>query len=155
MQYFRNFSLYTYDKNGKFLKSVFTPYAKMIALPAMSLGESFYNENVDKDGYVPYILLKSVDRFSSNRKVEPEYTFADDYNKKSEDNYVVLEMPYEDFNLIRQAAKGYQQMPIPSLIQFAKKAANYGYSSAIYSCALASRISYQLFLMICFFIGVR
>ena len=151
VQYFRNFSMYSYDKQGKFLKSVFTPYAKMIALPVKSLGNSLSNnEEINKNGYVPYVLLKSVDRFSSNTQVSPKYNFAEDYPFKSEENYLILEMPYEDFNLIRQASIGHKEMPIPSLFQFAKKAANYGYSSAIFSYSLTSRICYPLFLMICF-----
>ena len=155
VQYFRNFAMYSYDKDGKFLKSVFTPYAKMVALPVKSLGDSLNNKEINKNGYIPYVLLKSVDRYSSNTQVAPIYNFAGDYPFKSEDNYMILEMPYEDFNLIRQASIGHKEMPIPSLFQFAKKAVNYGYSSAIFSYSLTSRICYPLFLMICFiFVGL-
>ena len=152
VQYFRNFFLSSYSKEGKFQKSIFTPYAKMIAIPASSLGSSLSNEKVNIDGYVPYILLKSVDRHSSNNQVLPTYTFGTDYPKETEANAMILEMPYEDINLIRQASKGAEQMPIPALFQFSEKASSYGYSSAIYACSLAYRISFPLFMMICYII---
>lgn len=150
VQYFRDFYVYTYKFDGTLLKSVYTPYAKMIAIPASSLGDSLNKQKIKQDGYVPYILLRSVDRYSSNAQILPEYTFEDLCKDKSEKNYIILEMPYEDFNLIRQASKGQDQMPIPSLLKFAEKAAGYGYSSAIFSCTLARRLSYPLFLLICF-----
>ncbi len=152
VQYFRNFLLSRYSKDGKFQKSIFTPYAKMIAIPASSLGKSVENTNIKKDGYVPYVLLSSVDRYSSSNQVLPTYTFAYDYPNEIEERAIVLEMPYEDINLIRQASKGAEQMPIPALFQFSEKASSYGYSSAIYSCSLAYRISFPLFMMICYII---
>ena len=124
----------------------------MIAIPASSLGSSLSNEKVNIDGYVPYILLKSVDRHSSSNQVLPTYTFAYDYPNEIEERAIILEMPYEDINLIRQASKGAEQMPIPALFQFSEKASSYGYSSAIYACSLAYRISFPLFMMICYII---
>ena len=58
VQYFRDFYVYTYKFDGTLLKSVYTPYAKMIAIPASSLGDSLNKQKIKQDGYVPYILLK-------------------------------------------------------------------------------------------------
>jgi len=155
VQYFRNFSLYKYDHNGNFLKSVFSPYAKMIAMPASSFGNIIEKKDIKKDGYVPYILLKSIDRYSSEIENVPEYTFAENYADKNEYNYVVLQMPYEDINILRQASKGQDKMSLISLLNFVEKAADYGYPGAVYSCTLAKRLSSPLFLMFCFiFIGL-
>ena len=147
LQYFRDFYMYSYDKNGKFIKSIYTPYAKMTALPVSSLNGNFSNPDINPKGYVPYVLLKSIDRKSSSTTVLPSYKFANNVKKKDAKNSLVLEIPYEDFNLIRQASKGQESMPLAALFSFAERADKYGYSAAIYYCSLAKRITYPLFLL--------
>ena len=155
IQYFRNFSLHKFDSEGNFLKSITTPYAKMIAVPAYSFGEALDYTNIDKDGYVPYILLKSIDRHSSSVQVLPTYTFADSYKNKNPENAIFLELPYEDFGMLKQASKGQDRMSIFALFDFVDKASDYGYSSIVYSWALTTRITSPLFLMIVFiFLGL-
>lgn len=152
IQYFRNFSLYKYDSQGNLLKSIYTPYAKMIAIPYSSFGDSLEHTRIEEDDFVPYILLKSVDRHNSEIQVSPDYYFAENYKNKVFANSTILEIPYEDFEILKQASKGQDKMSLFALTKFVDKAADYGYSSEIYSWALASRITYPLFLMILFII---
>ena len=147
LQYFRDFYMYSYDKNGNFIKSLYTPYAKMVALPVSSLNGNLSNLDVNPKGYVPYVLLKSIDRESSSTSVLPSYKFANNVKNKDAKNSIILEIPYEDFNLIRQASKGQESMPLAALFSFAERADKYGYSAAIYYCSLAKRITYPLFLL--------
>lgn len=150
VQYFRNFFLYKYDSEGNFLKSIFAPYAKMIAVHASSFGNSLENTRISKSDYVPYILLKSVDRHAADIQVLPTITYADNYFDNASSNSLILEMPYSDFSVLRQASKGPEKMSIFSLFGFSEKATEYGYSSMVYSWALTKRVSYPLFLMILF-----
>lgn len=152
IQYMRDFSLYTYAPDGSFLRSVFTPYAKMVAEPVSVFDQATAAKYGLSPSYqdVPYIILRSVAREYGRMKNEPVYRFAESVpeDEQFEPGAMILPMPFEDFNLACDAAAGPQQMYLLSLMRMIGKADSFGYSGEVFTAALISRLTYPLLMLI-------
>lgn len=146
VQYLRDFIMRTYDGEGRMIESVYVPYAKMFAHPVT-------DEKGKVVDYKPFLMLHSVDKSNSEKQILPIIWRAADYSAVSTDkldgigSVISLDMPYSDFNLIRQASSGPDVMPLFTLFSFAQKADEYGFSGEVYSALLVYRLCYPLVML--------
>ncbi len=146
VQYLRDFIMRTYDAEGRMIESVYVPYAKMFAHPVT-------NEKGEVVDYRPFLMLHSVDKSNYERQIRPIIWRAENYDAPSTDrldgigSVISLDMPYTDFNLIRQASSGPDVMPLFTLFSFAPKADEYGFSGEVYSALLVYRLCYPLVML--------
>lgn len=140
IQYLRDMKITKKDAQGKVIHVLSVPYAKMSA-QSVSLDK--------KVEYQPFLLLESVNRDNDieSLHVVPTWTVSDGEPVPS---YLLLDMPYDDFTLIRQAAAGPELMPLISLFRFMSKADRYGFSSATFRTTLILRLSLPLFVLAIF-----
>ena len=114
IQYLREFSQYTYAADGTFLRSVKTPYAKMIAEPVNMLDTGTLSAHGITESFkqVPYVILLSVSRDLGHMKNEPVYEFAPDIpeEERVQPTALFLPLPFDDFNLVCDASVGSQHM---------------------------------------------
>lgn len=154
IQYLRGLTLFTYSKDGKFLRSLYVPYAKMVSEKTSTFDESEKRMFGIKDSFknVPYLMLESISKNNRGSRISPVYEYDADYTKKNEpylNNYFILGMPLSDFNLLCDATSGTGKMNLVSLMQFMPKASEYGYSSEGATSDFLYRITYPLILLIC------
>jgi hypothetical protein len=131
VQYLKQFTIDSYDKNGQLERSIQAPYAKMVSKPIGSSGES-----------VPFILLEGIDRYKRGIVSMP----------LGGDSSVTLSILYKDLLQIVEASVSADTMFIPGLIDFVAKADGYGFSSEVFLQVLISRLSYP-FILINFFLA--
>lgn len=154
IQYLRGFTLFTYSKEGRFERSIFVPYAKMLSEKASMFDEGAKTAFGIKDEYknVPYLMLESISKNDRGGRISPVYEYDADYLKKNEpflSNYFVLGLPMKDFNLLCDATAGSVKMNLISLIKFLPKSREYGYSYEVYNSDFLHRITYPLIMLIC------
>ncbi len=169
VQYFRNFSVTSVSADGHLQDySYSVPYAKMTAQFASSVDPSV---NPNNDRYIPYIFLRGIDRLSDNSRnvIRPQYKATRDEETSSLDvvarvreirqldrnapSFYVLNIPFEDLALIRQACEGADKMPFLSLMRFTSKAEQYGFSSEVYTTEFAKRACFP-FVILAIMIGL-
>ncbi len=154
IQYLRGFTLFSYSKEGRFERSIFVPYAKMLSEKASMFDEGAKHYFGIKDEYknVPYLMLESIAKNDRTGRIAPVYEYDADYVKKNEpflNNYFVLGLPMKDFNLLCDAMAGSIKMNLISLIKFLPKTREYGYSYEVYNSDFLLRITYPLIVLIC------
>ncbi len=154
LTYLRGFTLFTYGRDGRLVRTVTTPYAKMTAEPVAALSEEALQYADVKPEYrlVPALQLKSVERNWRGTVNEPVYTYADYVSEadRAIPNYLVLAMPFSDFLLACDISLGPNRMNLPALIKISAIVHNYGFSSEIFTAALVKRLLYPLLLLILF-----
>lgn len=157
VQYFRNFSVTTLSPDGETIQFFSVPYAKMTAQLVSSLIDSGvvdagWEIKTSNDQYIPFIFLEGVDREADNmRNGKSNPAIAPKYKYPQEEDplpFYLLDIPFGDLTLIRLACGGPENMPFISLLRFASKADQYGFSSEIYSCALAKRCCYPFVILV-------
>ncbi|MCR4713790.1 MAG: hypothetical protein K5751_05350 [Treponemataceae bacterium] len=151
IQYFRNFSVTSFSEEGHVKQFFSVPYAKMTAQLVSSLVESglvstkreFKTSN---DQYVPYVFLEGIDRQSDNTRnaIKPKFKYRMEEEAPS---FYIIDIPFGDLTLIRQACEGADKMPFISLMQFISKAAHYGFSNEVYTAAFAKRACYPFIIL--------
>ena len=154
VQYLRGFTLFTFSKEGKFERSVFVPYAKMLSQRTNSFDENEKLRFEIKDSYknVPYLMLECISKNNRNGRISPVFEYDAEYAKKNEPflgNYFVLSLSLSDFNLLCSATGGSKKMNLLSLIKFLPKATGFGYSFEVYNSDFIYRLTYPLILLIC------
>lgn len=154
IQYLRGFSLFTYDKKGRFVRSIFVPYAKMLSQNVATFDAEAKVKFGIKDSYkqVPYLMLESICRTDRNGRVSPVFEYDAAFAQANEidlNNYFVLGLPMSDFNLLCDATAGSFKMNLISLLKFISKTRNYGYSFEVYASDFIYRILYPLIVLIC------
>jgi len=145
VQYLRDLSVYQYSDDGVYELSFYVPYAKVVAQPLNSLDEESQNflKNHGVSQSVPIVMLESADREFRIALKQPEFSYATDFpesEKFSNLNYLILPMNFEDFLLMRDISQSPDKMDILSLIKFAGKASEFGYSKEVYVQELCCRI---------------
>ena len=154
IQYLRGFTLFTYSKEGKFLRSIYVPYAKMLSQNVESFDESSKIRFGIKDEFksVPYLMLESISKIDREGRISPVYEYDADFTRANEpflNNYFVLALPVSDFNLICDATVGSIKMSLMSLMKFLPKARMYGYSYEICNSDFLYRLTFPLIMLIC------
>ncbi|MCR5288632.1 MAG: hypothetical protein K6E51_01420 [Treponema sp.] len=141
VRYIRNLTICRFTADNHFMYSLDVPSAKLLA--------------IEKDGKkIPYILLKSMDRYRENLFREPRYYYAPDLPAEehpANETFQMLEMPYDDLNVLATASRGVDQMDLMSLIRFAPIANKYGYSQELALSLIGNRLLYPFAIFILFF----
>lgn len=146
--YLRGLEIIELDEFGSVVSGHYIPYAKMSALQTELLDEdtkSLLNIGKKTDA-VPYILLNSVDRNFPGQIIKPEFKAG--YKKSELNGFLILKMPFSDFELIEQASNGADTMNLISLFNFAGKAEKYGYSEESFFHILMNRMLRPLYILI-------
>ncbi|WP_407428380.1 hypothetical protein [Treponema sp.] len=154
IQYLRGFTMFTYSAEGRFQRSIFVPYVKMLSESCSTFDEESKEQFGIKDSFknVPFLMMESVSKTGRTGRVFPVYEYDADYAKEHTpylNNYFVLGLPYSDFNLICDTGAGSVRMSLLALIKFLPKAKEYGYSYEVYNSDFVFRISYPLLALIC------
>ena len=153
IQYLREFSMYTYSAEGKFICSIFTPYAKLTSYP---VSESLLSERTIRDSgikkeykHVPYIILESIDRKMSEKRNIPIFKYAneDSQNIAAQANFLILPIPTEDFNVLCEISSGTDRLNLFTLAKLKNKASAYGFAPEIYGAAFIERVLYPFILL--------
>lgn len=138
IQYLRDMRITKTDSDGNVISILNVPYAKMTA-QSVSLDK--------KVQYKPFLLLESVNKNADIEKLHIKPSWGIWGVKDDVPSFLLLDMPYDDFTLIRQASTGPDLMPLISLFKFVSKADDYGFSSAAYRTTLVLRLSLPLFVL--------
>ena len=148
VQYLRGLSIFVIDYDGKYKLGKYVPYAKM-----SSLSTDFFDAESkkliginDSIKEIPYIMVNSVDRNKEGVIHKPIRKGG--YGRYFEENFVLLPIPYEDFDLVKQASADLDSMNIISLFKFMNKATFFGYSQEVVCQTLLDRILYPLFVLV-------
>ena len=154
IQYLRGFNLFTYSADGRFLRSLFVPYAKMLSERADTFDEEAKARFGIKDSFknVPYLMLESISKTERGGRSFPTYEYDADYASKNDpylNNYFVLGLSQSDFNLLCDATAGSVKMSLVSLIRFLPKTREFGYSFEVYNSDFVYRLTYPLIILIC------
>lgn len=154
IQYLRELHFTRTDKYGRVMRELHAPYAKMTAQSRQivvtdedrAAKKEKQQAKTWKTEYEPFILLESLSRYSDSEElhIRPEWELFDGSNPCS---YLEIDMPYDDFTLIRQASVGPELMPLVSLFKFVSIADTYGYSASSYRTTLILRLSLPLFVL--------
>lgn len=150
IQYLRGLEVIELDGAGNYRRGNFVPYAKMTCLQTQYL-EQKAKEYMRLDPAVkevPYILLNSVDKNMPNSMITPEYKGG--YSKEGLEGYLVLNMPFSDFELIKQASAGADTMNLISLFYFVNKTELYGFSGEVFGEVMMNRMLRPLYVLILF-----
>lgn len=157
VNYLRGFSLYSYDKDGRFIRSVYAPYAKLFSRPLDSFNAADRQLfSIQRDfKNLPYILLYGLDSDDPERVSKPVFEFASTVLKKErtaflESKYLLLGISDKDFSLICASNSGPSEMSIFSLWKIFHRADDFGYSSEIFGSTLIMRLTYPV-LLLCMF----
>lgn len=154
-QYLRGFEMLSLDARGNFSRSVFAQSAKMLETETTGMdGETRARLGLPDGGQsVPLVLLKSVDRRSQEFANEPSYEFAEGADCMETPDTVMLPMPFGDFELLKEASKGWDFMDIASLFRFIRAGDGYGFPSEIFSQIFLDRALYPM-LLLCVFMAL-
>lgn len=149
IQYLRDLSIYSMDADGDFYRSVTVPYAKVLAVSIAEMNPlSKDNMGIARDiKYLPFILLRSVDRINEGVEVRPVYRYADSDISDGPD-YTMLRMHFADFQMIENATINPELIPLTTLMKIIRKASYFGYSPEVYGQVFLNRILYPFFILI-------
>lgn len=169
VQYLRGFTMLSLDNNGNMIRKLYDDNVKMLGvssvdLPLKAAAGQFSTEyasgmeGIDRTDAktVPYLLLRSVDRYNEAYMNGAQCTFPD--GTKAEDisgmgsagmvpSTLILPMPLEDFELLKETSKGAELMDIASLVKMIMRADEYGYSSEVLSQIMLGRILYPMLIL--------
>ena len=131
--YLRDLEYVRFDPSNKLLYRISVPNAKMFPFDS------------DGKGSRPELLLRAVDRKKAGNDIVP--AVLEGRVPESEKNILLLDMPYQDFNLIVAANAGPSGMTLMDLMGFSKTAAKYGFSQTAYLREITGRLA-EPFLML-------
>lgn len=153
VQYLRDFSIHTIDPDGDFHSSMHVPYAKVLAVSVKDVNPlTKENMGIPKNvEYVPYILLKSIDRVNDGTLIRPEYEYSFSAETTGAD-FTMLPIEYKDFQMVENASLNPESIPISTLWRIISKAEKFGYSREVYGTVLLNRLLFPLFVLLLFII---
>lgn len=151
VQYLRNFIVFSLDSKGKVFKTMKVPYAKVIPIPTDEISSTVKESlNIDKScDFIPYIILNSVGRNSSEERIKPVYTDSNGVISETP-GFMFLPFSYDDFVMLETSVSKPEFISLVNLFSFIKKSSSFGFSSEIYSNFLLNRLYYPLWLLIMF-----
>ncbi len=150
IQYLRGLTAIHLSPEGEYLSGIYVPYAKMKNIETRFLDEETRAAfALDKSvRTIPYIQLNSIDRNLEGFFYRPVNIGGSEEN--SYGGYMILPIPYSDFNYIKEASKGASAMQLASLLSFYEKAEKYGFSGEIFCHSLMNRLLSPLYTLIVF-----
>lgn len=129
--YLRNFELARFDSNNRLSFHIVAPYAKI--LPIKTLGGAEMSQ----------VILTSVNKNTNDVKTDAEVIEGNFPPQNSlSDSILILDMPYQDINILVNASSGPSLMTLPELITFARRSEHYGLQNSAYLAEFVQRVSY-------------
>lgn len=149
LQYLRDFYIVSFNKDGKWEKTIHTPYAKVLSVSVDVFSQS-ERENLgiaEEVQTIPYILLKSVGRSDESLVSMPEFTFNNQTVQNTKD-YVFYPMDFSEFTKIEQSSSEPSCMPFFTITKLAFKSKSFGFSQEMFGQQVLNRCLYPLFLLV-------
>lgn len=176
VRYLEGLNVSHYAKDGRFEYLLSVPFAKVIAMPV----SEFTSDARDFLGikkswkYVPFIKLRSVDRETEGiisvpdiemnegvlslkilRENNLRQLYMDDEEPAGDvlvscDSFMVLPMPYSDFESINRISVGAENMSLMELKKFIPSAEKYGFSKEVFTENLVQRGTFPILLLALF-----
>ena len=151
IQYLRGLTVVSLSPEGDYLSGFYVPYAKMKNVESKYIEpEMLETFNLSKNvKTIPYILLNSVDRNLEGISFGPENIGGEEELYSS--GYIILPIPFNDFDVLKEASKGADAMSLNSLLNFYNSADKYGFSKEVFCHSLINRLLQPLFYLVLFF----
>lgn len=151
VQYLRDLTIATIDKEGNFYRKMTVPYAKALPVSVKSLSATARNlMGIDANAeFIPYVLLKSIDRDRENSEILPTYEYFDG-TVRNKPEYLLLSMPYEDFLMLETFKTDMNAISIGNLLKLIKISEKYGYPQEVFAQVFMDRIFYPIWMLILF-----
>ncbi len=151
IQYLRALTVVSISRSGELFRTMTVPYAKVLPVSVNTLTPTTkalmgIDDSID---CVPYIMLRSVGRDSSDILNEPLYTYQNSETSNSPE-YLLLPISYDDFLLLENSTSTPETIPLLSLFKLVYTASKYGYCSEVYGQAFMNRVFYPLWMLIIF-----
>ncbi len=153
IQYLRDLTIVSLDSNGRFLRKLNVPYAKLMPVSVKNLTPETKEMLLidEKTDFVPYILLKSVGRDDPAISFGPTYTYADGSVATSPE-YLIFPLKYSQFLSLEESPANPANSSLFYLFKFVKNATAFGFAREIYSQTMLNRVLFPLFMLILFII---
>lgn len=149
IQYLRDLTIVTIDKDKEVYRTVKVPYAKVLPVSVESLNETTKQllEIDEKTKSIPYLMLNSIGRSDSSIKITPTFTYATEQNVPNP-SFLILPIPFDDFILLETNTINPDTLNLFNLIKFVNIAEKYGFSETIFVQVLMNRLLFPLWILI-------
>lgn len=149
IQYLRDLTIVTIDKNKEVYRTVKVPYAKVLPVSVESLNETTKQllEIDEKTKSIPYLMLNSIGRSDPSIKITPTFTYATEQNVPNP-SFLILPIPFDDFILLETNTNRPDSLSLFDILKFISISEKYGFSETVYIQVLINRIFYPLWILI-------
>lgn len=150
VQYLRGFSVFKVGNDGTYISGAYSSYAKMLTISTSNFDmETKKALGITDDmKYVPYIILRSIDREEEDKEILPMLLYGDENLMKN--GFLIIPMDVSDFTVLKEASDGVESMSIGSIVKMAGIAKKYGYAQEVYNQEILNRLFLPLFCLIYF-----
>lgn len=153
IQYLRGLFISSVDKDGNLFRTMSVPYAKVlpVSVETFSPTTRLLMGLDDKVRFVPYIMLRSVERDGPAGEYLPEYT----YYQEMEETYpehLMFSIPYDDFIMLENSMRNPSIIPLYTLFMLLSRTVKYGFSADVFGAVCLNRIFYPFWMIIIFII---
>lgn len=149
IQYLRDLTIVTIDKDKEVYRTVKVPYAKVLPVSVESLNETTKQllEIDEKTKSIPYLMLNSIGRSDSSIKITPTFTYATEQNVPNP-SFLILPIPFDDFILLENNTINPDTLSLIDLVKFVNIAEKYGFAETIFVQVLMNRLLFPLWILI-------
>ena len=149
IQYLRDLTIVTIDKDKEVYRTVKVPYAKVLPVSVESLNETTKQllEIDEKTKSIPYLMLNSIGRSDSSIKITPTFTYATEQNVPNP-SFLILPIPFDDFILLEKNTINPDTLSLIDLVKFVNIAEKYGFAETIFVQVLMNRLLFPLWILI-------
>ena len=151
IQYLRGLFISSVDKDGNLFRTMSVPYAKVLPVSVETFAPTtrLLMGLDDKVRFVPYIMLRSVERDGPAGEYLPEYT----YYQEMEETYpehLMFSIPYDDFIMLENSMRNPSIIPLYTLFMLLSRTVKYGFSADVFGAVCLNRIFYPFWMIIIF-----
>ena len=149
IQYLRDLTIVTIDKDKEVYRTVKVPYAKVLPVSVESLNETTKQllEIDEKTKSIPYLMLNSIGRSDSSIRIIPTFTYATEQNVPNP-SFLILPIPFDDFILLEKNTINPDTLSLIDLVKFVNIAEKYGFAETIFVQVLMNRLLFPLWILI-------
>lgn len=149
IQYLRDLTIVTIDKDKEVYRTVKVPYAKVLPVSVESLNETTKQllEIDEKTKSIPYLMLNSIGRSDPSIKITPTFTYATEQNVPNP-SFLILPIPFDDFILLENNTINPDTLSLIDLVKFVDIAEKYGFAETIFVQVLMNRLLFPLWILI-------
>lgn len=154
VRYLRDFYIFSFSETGSFEKSMYVPYAKMLAVQTDVFDDqAFVKYGIDKKWKtVPFVMLCSVDRDTEGVKISPTYRY-EKAGKEDKENKIFIPLPYDDFTMLSKVSDVNNHVNYWGMNKLSKDPSYYGYSNEVVKQKTMISIFYPFMILIIFILA--